>query len=115
MSVRVRGTLALGAAGRSVRAPGGLGEVASMAVGDGRGPVNHPMRNGWFRPLSGGQVEAQDVMNGGDPVAPGDLLAGGIVSAVIGDRNLVDPAPLARDFRGDLGLKAEAIRLQVDV
>src|SRR5215470_17179773 len=93
-SVLVWATSARGAAARSVRALGGLVEVAGMGVGKRLGPLHHAMEDGRLGPMSGEQIEAQDVVEGGDAIAPGDLLPGGVVAAVVGDGDLVDPAPL---------------------
>src|SRR4051812_6809397 len=68
---------------------------------------------------------AEDAVEGLPAVFPADLLALSVISAVVADGHLVDPAPArgpaverwemeASDLRGDLGLEAEAVALERD-
>src|SRR5262245_12437688 len=54
-------------------------------------------------------AEAGDVVQRGDAVAPGDLLALVVVAAGVRDRLLVDAAAQLRDLRRDLGLEPESV------
>src|SRR5687768_18540421 len=47
-----------------------------------------------------------------EAVAPGNLLAFVVAPAVVGDWHLVNPELPLEDLRGELGLDAEAVRLQ---
>src|SRR5262249_8546028 len=57
----------------------------------------------------GTQREAEDGPEGGEAVLPADLLALGILSAVIRDRHLVDAAAEVGDLRRELRLEPEAV------
>ena len=57
---------------------------------------------------------AHDRPEGRDGVLPADLLAFLVGAPVVRDRHLVDPVAAPRDLRRDLGLEAEAVRLDGD-
>src|SRR3990170_5831361 len=60
------------------------------------------------------QSEAEDTVEGGEAVPPGDLLPFGIGPAVVRDRHLVDPAAELGHLDRQLGLDPEPVRLEAE-
>src|SRR5690606_11610058 len=61
------------------------------------------------------KIEVQNMADGGNAVFPGNLFALQIIAREIGNRQLEDAQLQLRDLGGDLRLKAEPLRLQVDI
>ena len=60
------------------------------------------------------EAEADKRPHGGETIAPGNLLAFGVIAARVVDRHFIDAVAFLQDLGGNLRLEIEAIALDLD-